>query len=362
MVMSIEKRVGIFFLLTLVVLAVMIEMVEEWDPFEDKIAYATHFNSVIGMNIGDPVRVAGVQVGKVTGIGLENNKVRVDFYVNDPTIIRKGTVAAVRRTNLLGGVFLGLEFGAANGEALPPGATVNSLEMADIDQVIANIDRNQERVFGGLGSLIEESRDKLSNTVGHLESITRKIDEGDGLLGKVINDNQMYFDLHEAVSGLRDIANKLNNGKGSLGRLVNDDQIYVELHQTIANLRDLTGQMQQGEGTIGRLLVDDTLYNEGVVALAQIREITEKMNRGQGSLGLLVNDDSLYLEARDMMARVNSIAGKIDQGTGTLGRLVNDDDIYREAKTTLRKVEKAADGLSDSGPISAVGTVIGTLF
>lgn len=111
MAMSVEKRVGIFFLLTLIVLAVMIEMVEEWDPFEQKIAYKSQFSSIIGMNLGDPVRVAGVQVGKVTAIGLSNNKVQVDFYVNDPAIVRKGTVAAVRRTNLLGGVFLGLEFG-----------------------------------------------------------------------------------------------------------------------------------------------------------------------------------------------------------------------------------------------------------
>lgn len=362
MAMSVEKRVGIFFLLTLIVLAVMIEMVEEWDPFEQKIAYTSQFNSIIGMNLGDPVRVAGVQVGKVTAIGLSGNKVQVDFYVNDPEIVRKGTVAAVRRTNLLGGVFLGLEFGEADGEILPEGSLVRSTEMADIDQVIASIDRNQERVFGGLGALIEESREKLSNTVGHLESITRKIDEGDGLLGQVVNDKQLYIDMQQAVAGLRDIANKLNSGQGSLGRLLSEDQLYNDLHETVANLRDLTGQMQQGEGTIGRLLVDDSLYEEGVVALTQIREIAEKMNRGQGSLGLLVNDDSLYFETRDMMARVNSIAGKIDQGDGTLGRLVNDDDIYREAKTTLRKVEKAADGLSDSGPISAVGTVIGTLF
>ena len=362
MTLSVETKVGIFFLLTLIVLAVMIEMVEEWDPFEQKIGYAARFNSVIGLSLGDPVRVAGVQVGKVSDIGIDQNKVRVDFYVNDPSLVRKGTVAAVRRTNLLGGVFLGLEFGEADGEALPEGSLVRSIEMADIDQVIANIDRNQERVFGGLGTLVEESRGKLSNTVEHLENITRKIDEGDGLLGQIVNDKQLYVDLQQAVAGLRGIADKLNRGEGSLGRLLNEDRIYADLQGTVENLRELSNQMRQGEGTIGRLLVDDTLYEEGVVALQQIREIAEKMNRGQGSLGLLVNDDSLYYETRDMMARVNSIAAKIDEGDGTLGRLVNDDDIYREAKTTLRKVEKAADGLSDSGPVSAVGTVIGTLF
>jgi phospholipid/cholesterol/gamma-HCH transport system substrate-binding protein len=62
------------------------------------------------------------------------------------------------------------------------------------------------------------------------------------------------------------------------------------------------------------------------------------------------------------MARVNSIATKIDEGQGTLGKLVNEDDIYRDAKTTLHKVEKSVDGISDTGPLSALGVVLGTLF
>jgi phospholipid/cholesterol/gamma-HCH transport system substrate-binding protein len=62
------------------------------------------------------------------------------------------------------------------------------------------------------------------------------------------------------------------------------------------------------------------------------------------------------------MQRINSIAAKIDDGKGTIGRLVNEDDLYRDAKTTLHKVEKAVDGLSDQGPMSALGVVVGTLF
>ncbi|NIQ12751.1 MAG: MCE family protein, partial [Gammaproteobacteria bacterium] len=51
-----------------------------------------------------------------------------------------------------------------------------------------------------------------------------------------------------------------------------------------------------------------------------------------------------------------------DEGQGTLGRLVNEDDLYRDAKTTLHKVEKSVDGISDTGPLSALGVVLGTLF
>ncbi len=62
------------------------------------------------------------------------------------------------------------------------------------------------------------------------------------------------------------------------------------------------------------------------------------------------------------MTSARSIAEKIDKGEGTLGKIVNDDSLYRDARTTLNKVEKAAEGISDSGPISALGTVVGTMF
>jgi len=110
------------------------------------------------------------------------------------------------------------------------------------------------------------------------------------------------------------------------------------------------------------LLADDRLYEEATETMSNLNNISGKINQGKGTLGKLVHDDALYVNVSDSMARINSIAAKIDDGEGTLGRLVNEDDLYRDAKTTLHKVEKSVDGLSDTGPLSALGVVLGTLF
>ena len=81
MAISVEQKVGLFFLATLVLLAVMIEFVEDWRPFEDQYAYFARFNSSVGLKVGDPVRIAGVNAGKVNKIGIEKNSVRVEFEV-----------------------------------------------------------------------------------------------------------------------------------------------------------------------------------------------------------------------------------------------------------------------------------------
>lgn len=93
-----------------------------------------------------------------------------------------------------------------------------------------------------------------------------------------------------------------------------------------------------------------------------IKEIAAKINKGEGSVGKLVHDEALYNELRDASKNISDVARKINEGQGTLGKLVNDDKLYRDTAAAMKKLDKAADGLSDSGPISVLGSVVGTLF
>ncbi len=362
MALSTEKKVGIFFLLALVALGIMIEAVEDWNPFEERLSYHTYFDSVVGIRAGDPVRMAGVDVGKVEQIRLEEGRVRVNFYVVSGTRVKTDSVARIRQTNLLGGQFLGLDFGSVPGELLPEGSALPSERGSNIDDLITNIDRNQERVLGALGDLIAETREPLSDTVSRIESIAAKIDAGEGALGKMVNDPHLYDELRAAVGSLGTVIARIEAGEGTMGRLFNDPALYDEALGTLANLQEITENVRAGEGTVGRLMTDDALYAEAVLALQELREIVARVNEGEGSLARLLNDGALYDETREAMARIASIAAKIDDGQGTIGRLVNEDDLYRDARTTLHKVEKTVDGLSDSGPLSALGVVLGTLF
>ncbi len=362
MAISTEQKVGLFFLMTVIVLGLMIELVEDWRPFEDQYDYHAYFKSAIGLRVSDPVRIAGVEMGKVRNIVVEDNHVRVDFYVTETDRLRTDTIARIRQTNLLGGVFLGLSFGSEKSGLLPPGSAVQTEEGANIDQLITNIDRNQERVLGPLGTVVDRSSEPLIEAVNRLEKIMVKIDEGEGTLGLLVNNPSLYEELTTMSSRLNSVLVSLEEGQGSLGKMLNDPQLYDNLNRTMADLAVLTEQIKSGEGTLGKLANDESLYNEAVTTMANLRELSDTLNRGEGSLGRLLHDDTLYDNLNTMVVRINSIATKIDEGQGTIGRLVNEDELYRDAKTTLHKVEKSVDGISDTGPLSALGVVLGTLF
>lgn len=362
MAVSTEQKVGLFFLISLLVLGIMIELVEDWRPFEKQIDFRAYFKSAVGLKVGDPVRVAGVDTGKVRKISIEDSRVRIDFYVNDASMIREDSLAQIRQTNLLGGVFLGLDFGSPDRPAIPAGGEVRTQEGANIDQLISNIDRNQDRVLRPLGDLVEDSREPLAEAIRRLERIATKIDEGQGTIGLLVNDPGLYDQVTTLSSRLDTLLARLEKGEGTMGKLLSDPSLYDNLNRTANNFSQISEQVKTGKGTLGKLVNDEKLYDEAAGALANVRTIADKVNRGEGTLGKLVNDDELYRDVHEGVGRINSIAKKIDEGEGTLGRLVNEDDIYRDTKTTLHKVEKTVDGMGDTGPLSALGVVLGTLF
>lgn len=360
--MSTEKKVGIFFLLTLVALGVMIELVQDWHPFEHFDHYRALFHSTVGLKVGDPVRQAGVEVGKVKSIDIDGTRVRVEFTTIQGTRIHGDSVARIRQTNLLGGTFLGLDFGSAASPVLAPGSVVRTEEATNIDQLISDLDRNQEKILGNLNRLIEQTRGPLIEVVKRLDDVAGKVDRGEGTLGRLVNDPALYDQLRQATGSLKTILARIDRGQGTLGQLVNDPTLYREASAAVANLRLITDRVKSGQGTIGRLFNDEHLYDNANATLVNLRAIAEKANHGQGTLAKLLNDGKLYDETTSTMTHLNSITTKVDKGDGTLGRIVNDDNLYRDARTTLNKVEKAVDGLSDTGPMTALGQVVGTLF
>jgi len=96
--------------------------------------------------------------------------------------------------------------------------------------------------------------------------------------------------------------------------------------------------------------------------MKNINEIAQRINKGEGTMGKLVNDPALYNEFKETVVNLKEITRKINEGQGTMGKLVNDDKLYRDALSTLKKTEKAMEGLQDTGPISVIGSAVGTLF
>jgi len=354
--LSVEKKVGMFFVFGLIILGVLLEIGEKWNPFERNIPYKTYLTSITGLKVGDPVRLAGVDVGKITDISILTDKIQIDFEVKPGTRIKTDTVAGLRLTNLLGGQFLGLSFGSPQAELLPPGSTVAGKDVSNIDiivdnlsdvikdakSLVINLNKNQEEVLQKVSNILDDNRGNLKGAISNINSISQKLDRGDGSLALLLNDRQLYSDASSAVASFKGVAGKIERGEGTLGKLVNDDTFYRDASAVVADLRVGVKDLNSG--------------------MRDVKDIAAKINSGEGTIGKLVQDEALYSELRDASQSIKEIAQKINSGQGTLGRLVNEDHLYRDTTATLKKAERAMEGLGDTGPISVIGSFIGTLF
>lgn len=349
MTLSNETKVGLFFVLGIVLFGVMLEVGNRWKLFDNNIPYKTFLSATTGLKQGDAVKLAGVEVGTIAKISVLDDKVQVDFEVKQGTRIKQDSVAGIRMTSMLGGQFLSISFGTPGSPVLPAGSTVKSVESQGVDALLDN-----------LGTLAKDSKQMVLD-------LNRNQNEVMGKISSMLDENRAA--VHDSLTGLARITAKIDRGDGSLAMLLNDKTMYTNVNELTGSLRKVSDRLERGEGTLGKLLIDEEVYNQALAAskgmndgMRNFTEIAQRINKGEGTAGKLVNDPALYNELKETVANLKEITRKINEGQGTVGKLINDDKLYHDAISTLKKTEKAMEGLQDTGPISVIGSVIGTLF
>jgi len=101
---------------------------------------------------------------------------------------------------------------------------------------------------GAIGSLTKPGGDAqvaiadLKEAAGSLKRAAARLDSKDGLFGKLLNDdaysNQLASGLQSVVTDLAAITKKINEGQGTLGALVNDRTLYDSAEDVIAGVND----------------------------------------------------------------------------------------------------------------------------
>lgn len=319
-------RVGIFFVLGIVLIYAVYSVIGSGDLASDKGYKVTaEFDNIRTLTPGSDVRMAGVFIGKVVSTELEGGRGQVTLSINPDVEIPADSVASIAMSSLLGQNYVSVAYGSG-ADTLTDGARIPTVEGADFNEILGEVKQLGER----LNSLADGFSGLDGSGMGDLFSN----------LNALVTDNRARFDT--VMANLEDLTTKLNNSEGTLGKLINEDGMYTELmsvvgdfrsastdmRESLAGARDLLAKVEAGEGTLGRLLVDDTIATDLEATIANMKAFSEKLNSGEGTLGKLVTDDTLYVELRGM----------------------------------LNKADQALDSMGDSGPITAVGAISGALF
>lgn len=327
---SLETRLGMFFAVVIIAGFILFELMGGAAVFNRGKIYRAQFSSAKDLKVGDPVKLAGVVVGRVKDIAVAGNRVEVKLQVDPKAPVRTDSVASIQFTGLMGQNFVALTFGGENSPLAVADALLQSREQADLGDLMSRLDsvasgvegltksfsgEEISKLFGPLTDFMKQNQSNITSIVQNMQEVTTEMAEGRGTFGKLVRDPTLY---NEAVNTVTNIASAVEEVK----------PLAEDARGMMADMRKLVSRLEQGEGTLGKLMTDASLYTEATDALTNMKEIMQKINRGQGSIGELVNDNAFL----------------------------------KNIKLTLQKVDKATESLEDTGPLSVIGTAVGTLF
>jgi len=194
--------------------------------FESAKTYNADFTNVSGLQDGQFVRIAGVEVGKVNKITVQpDTTVVVQFSADNSVVLTQGSRAVIRYDDLIGGRYLALEEGAGGTTKLKPGDTIppsNTSPALDLDALIGGfrplfraLDPNQVNALSGqLIKAFEGEGDTISSFFTHTAALTNTLADRDQLIGQVIGN------LDSVLGSLGDQSTQFAKAVDSLSQLV----------------------------------------------------------------------------------------------------------------------------------------------
>jgi len=339
-----DLTVGSVFALALIILALAVMAVGgDSGMWFKRAGYEVVFPDATGLRVGAPVRMAGVQVGTVTGIRLPTDPSELGIAVQlgvDPDYaerIRSDSRAALRILQFLTNEkYVEIVPGSPASPTLRDGATIPLLvevgvvergeaiaeSLGEVTTSLKSILGRMERGEGLVGQVLQDpdfgkaGLESLGNTLTNLNTLTDDLVAGKGTLGRLLHDEALAGKLDQlggAIDDFTAIVNSLALEQGAVGELLKDDgageQAIVEIRDAAASIKRVANRLESEQGLFGRLL-NDQAYSDALAAdleatLRNAAEITDKINRGEGTLGLLVNERALHDGAEDIVAGVN---------------------------------------------------------
>jgi phospholipid/cholesterol/gamma-HCH transport system substrate-binding protein len=318
-----ELKIGLMAVIAIALTAVLVIAVGGASGFFwERYSLKTTFDNVQGLKSGAIVRVAGVEVGKVTDVRLTGSTVEVDLSVKkeNQSRITTDSRASIGAMSLLGEPLIDVT-PASTGTRLKDGDTIRSAKpAAQISDVTGSLQEGLTEatallkdIRGGRGTIgqmftNDEVFRELDAFIASANQVTASINKSRGTLGKLTNDPKVYDEVDASLAELHAMVARINAGEGSLGQLLKDDKLAKSLSATSSNFEQVSGRLTRGDNTAGKLLTEKELYDRLNSTVNRLDELTRNLNQGQGTAGQLLHDQKLY---DNMNETANQLKGLI---------------------------------------------------
>ncbi|WP_326595737.1 MCE family protein [Streptomyces sp. NBC_01803] len=216
--------------------------------------YSADFTEAAGLRTGDEVRIAGVRVGEVTGVDLDDGKVKVSFRVENAWVGDASRVAIGIRT-LLGSKYLAVDpLGSDEqnpGERIPSSRTASPYDVTEAFQDLG--EHASQLDTEAIAESFQTIADTFENTSPEVDAALEGLS---ALSGTIASRDE---ELAHLLEGTDQVAGTLASQTDQFERLIEDGNVLLEeirqrreaIHALFVN----TGQLSE---TLSGIVQDNT--------------------------------------------------------------------------------------------------------
>lgn len=274
-------RLGLFVAIGTVILVVALYLIgSNQSMFSSTISISAQFYNVNGLVQGNNVRYAGIDIGTVDKVKIENDSSVTVYMVIEKKhsqFIKKNSTAAVGTDGLMGNKLVNINPGSGQSEPVMDGDMIASLKPIETDEMIRTLNATNEN---------------LEAITGDLRSFTSRINTDKGLLS-LIEDSVAVDNFRMALQSIREasenanritiqinnLTQSINRGEGLAGTLIKDNKTSEGLKNTVANLEQISDSLDQ--------------------VVAGLNRFAAGVNNPQGLVYAVSNDSAMAGEIKD---------------------------------------------------------------
>lgn len=279
--------------------------------FGDTLALYVDFKDVKGLRSGNNVLYSGIKIGMVDEISIVNDttirvKIAVEPSVRD--FLKKNALASIGSSGLVGNMLLNITPISGEAPTVKAQDFLGTKKSVEVNEVI-----NQ----------LSETNANITLITAHLLEISQKINEGQGSISRLINDDQM--------------------GKSLQTTMLNLEKMSAQISSASKQMAQFTGQLTDGSGNLGYLLRDSSLKTQ-MAGLSNNLDTLLSVKTAP----ILDSLQTLAVAMASASRTVDALLQNIEQNEGLLSTLLQDSVLSQDLQSTMHNLEQGTQKFDEN--------------
>jgi phospholipid/cholesterol/gamma-HCH transport system substrate-binding protein len=285
--------VGIFVFIGLIFLLAGILIIGDLhETFKNKMEVVSLFDDVGGLQKGNNVWVSGVKIGTVSNLEFfGKSQVEVTMKVDKKAqqYIRKDAKVKISSDGFIGNKILVIY-----------GGTDQFAEVEEGDTLAVEKTFTSEDMINTL----QENNKNLLAITADFKTLSKKLVDGEGTIGKLLNDNSVFDNINAATASLQNASEKAQ--------------------QLASSLADFSSRLNRKGTLVNDLTTDTVVFRSVKASIFQLQQIVDTAavfitnlkkagSNPNSSIGVLLNDEETGARLKETIKSLESGSKKLDE-------------------------------------------------